>query len=401
MNRTATSINGTRVAVSAMLAAVAFLALALAFSGNAKASTAGDPISPEFNYVGLAIGTSLAGDVDELVLEPPTPAIGINGTYTDGNGNFSVPKEGGLNFPPVTVDLDLLEINGEIELTKAGSGHFDEATGDMDLDLSLALTLGVDDIAALAQEIGIALPGEGPLACQLAPLDVSLSTKRGWPHAGSAFADKENLEDGAVAGYWRAKPGIKAVLGSQQVCGIIGNLLLPVGGLWLANHTGPFSGMPAATETKPKPETCAEHNLEGNFPDCHPPQPDPCPEGFEGTPPDNCTKIQRPAAAVLTVNKKNVTAKAGKKVKIKVTIKNTGDKELAGKVAVKSNNKKVKATPKSVSVKVAGGGKVTKTITVKVAKKAKGKAVITAKIAGKSVKTTVKIKAVKKKKKRR
>jgi len=399
MNRTATSIKGVKLAVSALLAAAAFLALGLAFSNSAKASTVGETVNPEFNYVGLSIGTTIAGEVDSLVLEPPTEAIQINGTYTDTNGNFEVPKEGGLDFPKVEVDLDLLTINGEIELTKDGSGKYNEATGDMDLDLSLSLTLGVDDLAALGQEIGIEL-GTGALGCRLSPLEVSASTTKGWPHDGYPFADKENLTDGALAGYWRTKPPITATVGEQSVCNIIGNLLQPVGGLWLANDTnGLPGGMPAATEAKPNPPLCSDEGKVGTWPNCRDKDPEVCPDGQTGTPP-NCVAVEREAAAAITITKK-ATVKAGKKVKIKVTVKNTGDKTLNGKIVLSSNKKQVSAAPKSVSVKVAGGKSVTKTITIKASKKAKGKAKITAKIAGKKAVSTITVKAAKKKKKRR
>ena len=73
------------------------------------------------------------------------------------------------------------------------------STGAMSMDLSLALTLGVDDLEALSQELPIDL-GTGSLKCKFAPLDVALSSGNGWPHPGSPFADKANLEDGALAG---------------------------------------------------------------------------------------------------------------------------------------------------------------------------------------------------------
>lgn len=390
MNSTALTTRSVKLAVSAMLAAAAFMALALAFSANnAKASTIGGSVSPEFNYVGLFVGTSVAGDVDSLVLQPPADPIAINGTYTDTNGNFTVPQDTGLSFPPVAVDLDVLVINGEIGLTKDGTGTYNEATGEMTVDLSLSLTLGVDDLAALSEQVGIPL-GTGALACQLAPLDVQFSTGGGWPHPGKAFTNKAALTDGALSGAWRYKPAITAVEGDQSVCNIIGGFLKPVGGIWLANSTDPVVTMPAATTTIPTVYTCAEDGLVGNPPNCEEPVTE-CDPGFEGTPP-NCTQIQTPANAVVTAPKK-ATVKAGKSVKVKVTIKNTGQKSLTGKLTLSSSNKQVSTSPKgSVSIIVAGGKSITKTITVKAAKKAKGKATITAKVGSKSAKVTVTVK---------
>ncbi len=397
----ALSIKGVKLAVSALLAAVAFMALGLAIGAKqANASTVGDNIDPEFNYVGLNISAA-GNDVDSLVLKPPTEAIKFHGTYTDTAGNFELPQSGGLEFPKVLVDLGLVKINGEIGLTKDGTGHFDEATGAMDLDLSLALTLGVDDIQALAQEIDIPLPGTGPLACKLAPLDVKFSTAKGWPHAGSNFADKAALTDGALAGYWRTKPSITAVKGEQAVCGMVGGFLGDVGGLWLANSTTPLdadSDMPAATQEKPTKYTCEEDGLVGTPPNCEKEQ-EKCPEGQTGTPPD-CKKSDdgKKAAKITVVKVSKAKVKAGKKAKIKVTVKNAGNAAFNGKIKLKSSNKQVKIA-KKVSIKVGPGKKVTKTIVVKATKKAKGKATITATVGGKKGKAKVTVKAAKKKRK--
>ena len=396
MNSTALSTKGVKVAVSALLAAAAFMAFGLVMNaGNAKAA-AGDPINAEFNYVGLNVGTTVAGEVDSIVLEPPTTPIGIAGTYTDKAGNFTVPQDTGLVFPPVVVDLDVVQINGEISLTKDGTGNYNSSTGAMSMDLSLALTLGVDDLEALGTELGIPL-GTGALACKFAPLDVALGTAKGWPHAGSAFADKANLEDGALAGAWRATPAAVATEGDQSVCNIIGGFLQPVGGIWLANSTTPVATMPAATEPKPEPITCEELGKEGSYPDCTDPV---CPEGQIGTYPD-CENPPPPLTdgkvGTLTITKK-VTVKAGKKATVKISIKNTGQKTLATKVALTSSNKQVKA-PKTVAFSVGAGKTVTKSVSISTTKKAKGKATITAKAGGKTAKSSVTVKAAKKKKK--
>lgn len=397
MNSSALSIKGVKVAVSALLAAAAFMALGLAFSANnAKASTVGGTVNPEFNYVGLFVGTSVAGNVDSLVLKPPADPIGIVGTYTDTNGNFTVPQTGGLDFPPVVVDLDLLQINGEIGLTKDGTGHYDEATGAMTVDLSLSLTLGVDDLEALSEEVGIPL-GTGALACKLSPLAVKFSTTAAWPHPGKAFTDKANLTDGAIGGAWRIKPAIVATEGDQSVCNIIGGFLKPVGGIWLANSTDTITTMPAATIDVPVPYTCEEDGLVGTPPNCEEPPPAECEAGKVGTPPDDCKFPAKVGSVTIT---KKATVKAGKTVKVKVTVKNVGELSYTGKIAIKSSNKQVTA-PKSVAVSVAGGKSVVKTITIKAGKKAKGKASITASVGGKSAKSTVTVKAAKKAKRRR
>ena len=368
------------------------MALGLAIGANsAKASTVGGTVSPEFNYVGLYVGTTVAGDVDSLVLEPPADPIGINGTYTDTNGNFTVPKDTGLVFPPVNVDLDVVNIQGEIGLTKDGTGNYNEATGAMSVDLSLSLTLGVDDLEALSEEVGIPL-GTGALACKLSPLAVEFSTGNGWPHPGSAFADKEALTDGSLAGAWRTKPAIVATEGDQSVCNIIGGFLKPVGGIWLANSTTPVTDMPDATGPVPPVYTSEEDGLVGTPPNCEEPEPPVCEEGFTGTPP-NCVPIEVPKANIskVAVTPAKGKIKKGKKATITVKVTNSGDASTTATVTLKSSNKQVKVL-KSVKVTVGAGKTVSKKVTVSATKKAKGKATITAKVGSKSGKSTLTVK---------
>lgn len=390
MNITAPSTKGVKLAVGAMLAAFAFLALGLAMNaGQAKASTVGAPVNPEFNYVGLNVGTTIAGEVNELVLTPPAEAIGLNGEYTDTNGNFTVPQTGGLDFPPVAVDLGPVQIDGEIGLTKAATGNYNESTGAMNVDLSLALTLGVDDLEALGDELGFPL-GTGSLRCQFAPLEIPLSTGNGWPAPGKAYDDKANLEEGALAGAWRYTPTATTIEGDATVCGMIGGFLQPVGGIWLANTADSLGAMPAATGPKPTPLTCEELGLVGTYPDCKEPEVA-CPAGFTGVEP-NCVPVDKATPAKITkIKVGGAKIKAGKKGKIKITVTNKGGSAFKGKIKIKSSSKAVKA-PKAVTIKVAAGKSATKTITLKTTKKAKGKVTITAKVGGKTGKAKVKIK---------
>ena len=85
-----------KVALAALLAACVALILG---AGNAKASTAGAPINADFNHAGLNVDVTLA-QLDELVLDSDDPdPLSIAGTYKDANGNFTLPKATGLDFP--------------------------------------------------------------------------------------------------------------------------------------------------------------------------------------------------------------------------------------------------------------------------------------------------------------
>lgn len=89
--------------------------------------------------------------------------------------------------------------------------------------------------------------------------------------------------------------------------------------------------------------------------------------------------------------KKKATVKPGKRVKLKVTVRNTGGQALNAKVTLKSSNRQVKV-PRSVTIRVAPGKSAGKAVLVKAGKKAKGKAKITASAAGKKAVATVTVK---------
>ncbi|MGK2933292.1 MAG: hypothetical protein ACSLFD_11120 [Solirubrobacterales bacterium] len=92
------------------------------------------------------------------------------------------------------------------------------------------------------------------------------------------------------------------------------------------------------------------------------------------------------------------TIKAGKTLKLKISVTNSGETDGSTNVSVKSSNGKVTA-PKTVRISVPAGETASKTITVKATKKAKGKATITAKAADKSASAKLTVKKAKKPKK--
>ncbi|MGA7396725.1 MAG: hypothetical protein WBW62_04685 [Solirubrobacterales bacterium] len=377
------------VALFAIFAVTAFGA-----SSATAASTPGSPFAASFNHVGLNVNVSIAGDINELVLKP-SDGIGeldINGTYDDAAGNFTIPKDGGLVFPDIELDLDGIHIDGAIGLSEAGSGTYNDVTGELMMDTKISLTLGTDEISELPDPVGGL--GSGPLECRFSPLAISFSTNPiNWPAPGKAFEDPANLTDGAVAGSFTTKPDVESIQGGT-LCTILHGFLGPVGGLYLANKTVEDGTMPAATGPKPDPDVC-DPGEEGTPPNCvTPPVEVPCPTGYTGIEPD-CVKDEDPKTAAaftkVKVTPAKGTIKAGKKLTLKVKVTNTGETTGTAKIVLKSSNKKVKA-PKTVKVKVAAGKTVTKKITIKANKKAKGKAVITAKVGKKSGKSKLKIK---------
>lgn len=71
-----------------------------------------------------------------------------------------------------------------------------------------------------------------------------------------------------MAGAFRYKPDDNSTdPGKQFLCDLIGGLLEPGGGLWLADSPVEPADPPAATGAKPGPLMC-ELGQPGNYPDC-------------------------------------------------------------------------------------------------------------------------------------
>lgn len=122
-----------------------------------------------------------------------------------------------------------------------------------------------------------------------------------------------------------------------------------------------------------------------------------CPRGKTGYAPDNCEFTPGTLAGFKVVPKKRKLA-AGRKAKVKVTLKNSGGAPLKLKIVFRSNNRQVKVR-KSLNVTVPGLKTITRAVPVRATRKAKRRAVIKVRVNGKSRKSVFQIKALKKKKK--
>jgi hypothetical protein len=351
-----------RIGFLAMLAGCCLLAAMLFSASQAKASTIGDPVNADFNYVGIDVNTSLGG-VSDLVLTPDA-ALGeleLRGTYTNTSGAFTVPKVGGLNFPDIALDLGGIDLEAQIALTGDATGTYDSATGAMTFNPSISLTIGVSDVAALP----IPGLGVGALRCELAPLAVSLSTSNGWPAAGNTFDTAPGtLKNGAVAGAWDVKPNIIAKQGLQGTCDLIGSLLEPVGGLWIAQSDSPVSALPAATSAKPEPAVC--------------------PPNTTGVPPACVPNPPKAAKVVVTPKPRAVSIKRGRSGVVRVTVKNTGELSATSVKVCGTISARVAKAPRCVTLGTITGGKSkTASLRLSVSRKAKGRTSLKIKVTSK------------------
>jgi hypothetical protein len=349
-----------RIGLLAALVGCCLLAIALFGASNAKAGGGGDPIAVDFNYVGIDVTTSLGG-VSDLVLTPEA-ALGeleLRGNYDSGSsGAFTVPQTGGLTFPDLALDLGGIDLEAQIALTEDATGTHDPATGAMTFNPSISLTIGVSDIGSLP----IPGLGTGPLRCELSPLSVALSTSNGWPAEGNAFDTGAGpLKNGAAAGAWDVKPNIVAKEGPQATCDLIGSLLEPVGGLWLAQSDTPVAALPAATSDKPEPAVCGD--------------------GFTGTPP-NCVEIPKsPAKVAVQPKPRAVTIKRGRTGVVRVTVRNTGELGASGVKVCGTISARFARTPRCVTLgSIAGGAAKTASLRLTTSRRAKGRTTLRIKV---------------------
>lgn len=352
-----------RAGMAALVATMCLAILALAAAPGAKAAAPGEEFTAEFNHVGIAVSAALLGDVNQMIL---TPSAGIgklemNGEYTNSAGDFVVPEDGGLVFPDVNLNFDGVEIEGSLGLAEDATGNYDAATGAMTLAPKISLTLGVSDAGALAPGV---VP-DGPLYCQLNPINAYMSTGYGWPAPGDAFTPG-TFNEGALAGAWTVKPPFIQLQGTS--CALLRGIFSDVGGLWLGNYSVESTNLPGGATTKPAVASCPT-GLVGN-----------------GT---NCAKpVPKAILGGLSFAKPKAVAKRGKTISVVVKVRNTGDAAGTATVGLSSSSKAV-SVPKTVVIRnIAPGATGQATIKVK-AGKSKGKATITAKLGSSSTKASV------------
>jgi len=362
-----------------VLIAGALAVVALALPSPVAASTAGDPIEAEFNYAGFNLDLTLY-QLDQLFVDGTGEPVTLNGTYDDDAGNFTLPEDGGLEFPDATLDANGETASFSFALSGDATGHYDSDTGKMSLEAPLSLTFSISNTIAL----GIPDLESGSLSCRLSPLVANFSTDGGWPHAGAAFEEPEVFEDGALAGYWQRNPPAVALEGSQDACNLIAGIMKSVGGLWLAHSSTPLVTMPPPEDPKGPPCQLATsiHYLS-----C-------CPVDGETK---SCWEVFPPTGGGedklvrIGLNPWKLALRPGKSRILKLSVRNLGSKSQDVDVSLSSSNPAVKLR-NSISVTVPAQSSLVRRVTVQAGKNARGRAVITAKANGRTTRSIVPIK---------
>lgn len=302
------------------------------------------PLDPEI------ANTSAGGTID----------INVNGTTaTVSEEDFNMPivwipdpTAGGKPIP--------MDFGPKGDLT----GTWNQATG----ELSLTGTLQVDVIWGFDEG--------GPKVCRFTAPNVTWTTGPNAISPGVPFNGPGGLAgNGAITAFWDELPSGESINGGD--CNKPNAVVRDPGAVWLS------SGISEV----PDPPTCQDEGKDGLWPDCEEiVWPDPEPE-----PKVNITRV--------SVGKATVTA--GKKVKLKVQVTNSGDLAASGLIVKLKSNKAGVKVRRQVKLNVAAGKKATTMVVVTARKNAKGKATITASSSGKTGKGVVTVKKAKKKARKR
>lgn len=364
-------------------AAVAFTAVAAAFCLAAVAPASAAPVTMTFDHGRVSI-SALFQDVEILPATSEFPSedlplpqrtdIQLNGDLTGDQLTFSQTANPGTQFPYMHLMHPIepgLMVPFTIRLNDPGlTGTYDAETGRADLagTVDVIVVTGQGDTFPLPDSLDdLAVPSLGLFArCRIDDVPVSFSTANQAPFTGAAYAD--GLDgNGALTTSWSDLPD--AVSENGGACDDLNPIIHGDGGMWLA------SGI---VEPTPQPE----------------PEPT-CETDPRLCPPPTFTEIDG-----VRAKPKKRRVKAGKQLRIKVRVHNSGNVAAPGTVVrLKSSNRRVKVR-KRIRLDVPAASWATATVKVKVKRRARGRARITASSHGWSNGMTVKVKPKKKPRRR-
>lgn len=309
---------------------------------------------------------------------PQRTDIELVGSVNESKLEFPSLLNSGLQFPymhlmhPTEPDL---KVPFTMRLRPPGlEGTWDKDTGEItDLagKVDFIIVLGTGKLFPLPDGLDdLAVPSLNLFArCRISNVPVSFSTSgtRDWVRfKGQPFTDGLT-KDGAMATFWDDLPNPTIENGDEEAaenCGMLGNLIHGEGGIWLSHGI-------------------AEPII--------PPDPEPtCETDYRLCPPDPA-----PAIKALRLKPKKRAVKAGKRLMLKVRIRNTGDEAGTAMVKLKSSNRRVRIR-KQVRVNVPAGSWAVKKVPLRFGKNARGKARVTARTHGLIARSNFKVKPRKK-----
>lgn len=370
MNSSSSSLT-SGLGKAGMLAVAALVALAGMFAFANSAQAAPQPFSMTVDNGKMNLGvlfvnkTVIPAEIPGP-LGPAMPNTSVNGliegevdgtTATVDAADFKMPIFGVPNptNPSQTVPIQL-------QVPAGLTGTWDSASGKLELT------------GAMAINVITGANGMGAEVCSIQVPSVKWSTDLNKVTPGVPFAAGAiPAGTGAISAAWDDLPNGVEVNGGD--CSTVNTIIHDKGSMWLSNGIA-----------TPPPAPKCESPLVGTWPACEEPQQ--CPTGQTGTPPNCVTPVANLNKIVMTP--KSAKGKAGKKITLTIKVTNSGNASGTATVNIKASNKRV-SVQKKLSVTVAAGKTVTKKIKATIKGKAKGKSVITAKLGSKSAKTTITI----------
>lgn len=382
----------TAAAVSALIAALTVVAIG-AIAPPADAIPV--PVTMKFDHGRTSI-SYLFADKDVIPANPTFPSddlplpqrtdLELTGTREGSELNFPTALNTGLNIPymhlmhPIEPDL---KVPFTMRLNQPGlEGTFDEETGEITdlagtVDFIIVLGVGKNPLD-LSIPLDLADPPLNLFArCRISDVPVSFSTSgtRDYVHFKGQPYTEGLGGDGAIATFWGDLPDPTVENGdaeAEENCGSLANLVHGDGGIWLSRGI-------AEPIVPPDPEP----SCETDYRLCEPDEPEPF------------VSIRK-----LRLQPKARKARAGKKIRIKVRVRNAGTKAANGvTVKLRSSNGRVRIR-KKIRMKVPAGSWAVKAVPVKIGNRARGKAKITARTNGLTARAKIKVKPLKKKKQR-
>lgn len=326
--------------IPAVVAVVAAIFTPLLLAGPQRADASSVPFKIDFNESKIDVNV-----LKDLPLDTLASDASIEGKVYD-NGLVVIPKDK-FKMPELGITTPVA-VKGYMGIESDATGKFDSATGQLDLDAvaGLWVSVNIQQTLALASGLGIDLTGQlgaaggllgllGPnLTCGFAPMDVHFTTEGTSLAEGERFA-KGTLGKGSISAEWSklgpfsGQTKIFGIDACTTIQALLPGLLTSLGGnLGGIDFGSLLTGVDLNNVDLGASGITLTRSVDEN------PEPEPDPDPVATTP-----KLK----LKLKVSPRSRQAKAGKTVKYRATIVNSGTARATGvSVCIKAPKKAVR-----------------------------------------------------------